>query len=210
MNKKMDEPNIFIQLPKSATETLADPAMVMYWKNLENRTLWISDEIDCSTMDLIDYVMFFNREDKDTPVEQRKPIRILINSPGGSLDVADSLISMFKLSKTPIYTYAMGMVASAASLIYLAGHKRFALTNAYWIFHEGSCNNMGGNFAEIKAAMRDYEKSVEKMTQFYIDNTNFTEDEVRTNIKSDWYLYQTEALEKGIVHEIMTDISDLL
>ena len=118
---------------------LPDPSLLMYYNDFTNRIVWIEGEIDDVILDVTSKIIRWNREDKDLPIRERKPIRILFNSPGGSLDVEETLVSFIKISKTPVYGVALGLVASAASLIYLSCHKRFALKNAYFIFHRGSC-----------------------------------------------------------------------
>lgn len=193
-----------------ATLQLADPSLLQYYEDFKNRTIWIDGEIDKVTLDLVSKIIRWNREDKDLPIKERKPIRILFNSPGGSLDVEETIVSIIRLSKTPIYGIALGMVASAASLIFLACHKRFALKNAYLILHRGSCQNMGGNYNEIQAAMDDYKQQVAKMEKFYIENTLYTEEEVHKNIATDWYIRGNELIEKGIVNEWVENIEILL
>jgi ATP-dependent protease ClpP protease subunit len=44
------------------------------------------------------------------------------------------------------------------------------------------------------------------LIDFYIQNTKYTEEEIAENIQTDWYIRTEEALEKGIVDEIITDI----
>lgn len=199
-----------IEKAPDANLQLADPSLVQYYHDLKNRTIWIDEEIDGMTLDVVSKIIRWNQEDKDIPVEARKPIRILFNSPGGSLDVEEILVSIIKFSKTPIYGIALGMVASAASLIFLATHKRFALPNAYFIFHRGSCQNLGGNFNEIAAAMEDYKAQISKMEKFYIENTGYTEEEVKNNIITDWYIRGDELIEKGVVHEWIDSIDIFL
>lgn len=194
----------------NSTLQLPDPSLVQYYNDLQNRTIWIDEEIDGMTLDVVSKILRWNREDKDIPIEQRKPIRILFNSPGGSLDVEEILVSIIKVSETPIYGVALGMVASAASLVYLSCHKRFALPNAYFIFHRGSCQNLGGNYNEIQAAMEDYKIQVKKMEKFYIENTNYTEEEVKKNIATDWYIRGDELIKKGIVNEWIESIDIFL
>lgn len=164
--KRKDELNDFIDILLSdeynANMQLPDPSLVQFYDELENRIVWVTGEIGDSTLDIVSKIIKWNREDKDLPIKERKPIRLLINSPGGSLDTEETLVSIIKLSKTPVYGVALGMVASAASLIYLSCHKRFALPNAYFILHRGSCQNMGGNYNEIQAAMEDYRAQIEK------------------------------------------------
>lgn len=194
-------------LPQTANWQLADPSLVNFYSDLENRTYWLSDEINNYTFDLVQYIIRWNREDKDIPVDQRKPIRIIIDCPGGQLSVSETVSSIIKMSKTPIYGIALGCVASGASVIYLSCHKKFALPNSVFVLHKGSCSGVSGTYDEIVAFARDYEKQMETLINFYIDNTNYTEEEIEENIQTDWYIRTEEALEKGIVDELITDIN---
>lgn len=202
--------NLLLQnLPESNLQ-LPDPELIQQFKDLKNRVIWIDCEINDSLLGVVSQILEWNREDRVLRPEDRKPIKIFFSSPGGDLDIEETLVSIIRLSKTPIYGFALGMVASAASLIYLSCHKRYALPNAYFIFHRGSCQNMGGNYNEIQAAMEDYKQQVEKMEKFYIENTLYTEEEVHKNIATDWYIRGDELLEKGIVNEWVEDISVML
>lgn len=199
-----------ISIPNSANLQLADPSLLNFYNDLEERIYWLTGTVGDSTLDLIQYIIKWNREDKGIPVEERKPIRLIIFSEGGSMDVEESIVSFIRLSKTPVYGIAAGMVASAASLIYLSCHKKFAIPNAYFLLHKGSCHGLSGNFNEIKSFMSDYEEQVKKMVTFYVENTQYTEEEVNKNINTDWYVRFPEALEKGLVDEMIDDIDFLL
>lgn len=201
--------NLQIEGP-AATMQLPDPDLAQYWEDLKNRIVWINDEITENTLDLVSKIIYWNREDKDIPVEARKPIRIIFFSPGGSLDVQDTLVSMIKLSKTPIYGVALGMVASAASMIYLATHKHYALPNAYFILHRGSCQNISGDYANVQNAMEDYRRQVERLEKFYIENTKIPEEVIKEKLNSDWYVRGEKTIEYGLVDEWVTDINTLL
>lgn len=189
---------------------LPNPVLLQQFQDLKNRVIWIDTEIDEDLLDAVSKIIEWNRQDQSLPLEQRQPIKIFFNSPGGNLDIEETLVSIIKLSKTPVYGFALGMVASAASLIYISCHKRFALRSAYFILHRGSCQNMGGNFNEIQAAMEDYRAQVEKMEKFYIENTLYTEEEIHKNIATDWYIRGDELLEKGIITEWIDNIDVLL
>lgn len=202
--------NLLLQSLPDANLDLPDPALIQEFRDLKNRVIWVDSEINCACLDIVSKIIEWNRDDKNLPIDQRQPIKIFFNSPGGELDIEETLVSIIKLSKTPIYGFALGMVASAASLVYLSCHKRFALRSAYFILHRGSCQNMGGNYNEIQAAMEDYRAQVEKMEKFYIENTLYTEEEIRKNIATDWYIRGNELLEKGIITEWIDDIGVLL
>ena len=188
---------------------LADPSLVQYYYDLANRSIWIDSEINASTLDIVSKIIRWNREDKGKPVDERKPIKLFFLSPGGDLEIEEAVVSTIRLSQTPVWGIAMGMVASAASLIYLSCHKRFALPNAYLIIHQGSAQ-MGGNYDQMVAAMKDYEEQIERMTKFYIENTDYTEEEIRANIKTDWYVRGEELLERKLITNWVSTIDELL
>ena len=193
-------------LPQTANWQLADPSLVNFYSDLENRIYWLSDEINNYTFDLVQYIIRWNQEDKGIPVEQRKPIRIIIDCPGGHLSVSETVSNIIKMSKTPVYGIALGYVASGATVIYLSCHKKFALPNSVFVLHKGSCSGVSGTYDEIVAFAKDYEKQMETLIDFYITNTKYTEEEIEENIQTDWYIRTEEALEKGIVDELVTDI----
>lgn len=190
----------------SANLTLADPSLVNFYNDLENRIYWLNDEINNYTFDLVQYIIRWNREDKDIPVEQRKPIRIIIDCGGGALSVSETVSNIIRMSKTPIYGIALGFVASGASVIYLACHKKFALPNTVFVLHKGSCSGVSGTFDEMLAFMNDYEKQIEALISFYLQHTKFTEQEILENIQTDWYVRLPKAQEKGMVDELITDL----
>ena len=189
---------------------LADPSLVQYYYDLANRSIWIDSEINASTLDIVSKIIRWNREDKGIPIEERKPIRLIIFSDGGLIDVEESIVSFIRLSKTPVYGIAVGMVASAASLIYISCHKRYALPNAYLVIHKGSCGSPRTNYNELMAAMDDYKKQVEKMIDFYIKNTQIPEEVIRSKIESDWYVRGDELIDYGLVDEWIEDLEILL
>ena len=197
------------QMQAGANLQLADPSLVNYYADLENRVYWLNDEISCYTFDLVQYITRWNREDKGLPIEKRRPIRIIIDCGGGSLSVSETLSNLIKMSKTPIYGIALGFVASGASVIYLSCHKKFALPNTVFVLHKGSCSGVSGTYDEIVSFARDYEKQIETLMTFYIEHTKYTEEEIEENIQTDWYIRMDEATEKGLVDEIITDIDIL-
>lgn len=204
--KKMSEGMSFI-IP-SAVENLqlADPSLLNFYADLEERTYYLIDEININTLDLVQYILRWNREDKDLAPDARKPIRLIITCPGGDLDIEQTIVSIIKLSKTPVYGYAMGCVASAASVIYLACHKRFALPNTYFVLHKGSCQNVSGSYNDVVAMINDYMSQIDEMIEFYKQNTKYSADQIEANINTDWYVRADEALEYGLVDEIIADI----
>ena len=122
---------IEINIPnKLENLNLPAPELITFYKNLENRTLWLDTDVNDCYLEFSRYILQWNQEDINISIEQRKPIRLLFYSHGGDLDVNFSLIDTIKLSKTPIYGYNIGLAESAACFIYMSCHKRYTLPNA--------------------------------------------------------------------------------
>ena len=205
----MNEIYVLPSMHDSANWQLADPSLVNFYADINNRVYWLTEEIGECTLDLVQYITRWNREDRSVPVEERKPIRIVIDCGGGSLSVSETLSNIIKMSKTPVYSIALGFVASGASVVHLSCHKRFALPNTVFVLHKGSCSGVSGTYDEIVSFARDYEKQIEMLMEFYIENTKYTEEEIEENIQTDWYIRMDEAIEKGLVDEVVTDIDVL-
>ena len=205
----MNEIYVLPPMHDSANLSLADPSLVNFYEDIQNRIYWLTEEIGEETLDLVQYITRGNREARGIDPANRKPIRIIIDCGGGSLSVSETLSNVIKMSKTPVIGIALGFVASGASVVFLSCHQKYALPNAVFVLHKGSCNGGRGTYDEIVSFARDYEKQIEMLMEFYIENTKYTEEEIEENIQTDWYIRMDEAQEKGLVDEIITDIDIL-
>ena len=207
----MDGTEFYIDLPEDLIDLkLPNSYNLKYYEDLHNRVIWINEEIDGNlTQEIVHYIMKWNREDKGIPEMDRKPIRLLFDSNGGDLDAQAAICSAIELSKTPVIGVAIGLDASAASLIYLSCHVRLAFKSSYFILHKGSAA-LSGDYENIISSIEDYKKEINKMIGFIIEKSKYTREEVEEHINKDWYVRAQEALEKGMVDEIITDINVLL
>lgn len=185
---------------------LPDPSLLNFYKDLENRIYWIDDEINEYSLDLIQYIIRWNTEDKDIPVEQRKPIRLLFHSPGGDLTVHSAISDIISLSKTPIIGIAIGEVASAAAYIFLMCHKRYALPSAVFLFHKGSIA-ASGNANDILTLIEDYQQQLNLLAEKIGQQTSYSIEDIESHLTTDWYIRTEEALKYGVIDGIINDIS---
>ena len=188
--------------------TLPDPDLLNQYIDLENRVIWIDDEINTFTLNVIQYIIYWNRADKDIPPEERKPIKILFFTQGGMLDIYNSVADVIELSKTPVYGINMGVCASAGAFIFLSCHKRFMLPNAYFLFHKGSIG-FSGNATDVLSLIEDYQEQLELLVQSVVAKTDFTEEEMAEKIMSDFYVRAPLALEKKVVDKVVDNIGEL-
>ena len=208
MNTTTMDGNMVI-IPKVAENIqLPDPYLLTYYHDKQDRTFWIEGEINDGLFELSKLILRYNQEDKDIPVEERKPIKIFINSPGGDLDATLSFIGLMGISKTPIYTIDACWAYSAAGLILIGGHKRYALPNAECLIHSGS-GQLGGSYEQTTEQMKNYKYLVDKMRDFILSKTKIDQKLFKKNSQKDWYITTDEMLSLGIVDEIVDNLDIL-
>jgi ATP-dependent Clp protease protease subunit len=171
-----------------------------------NRQVYIG-EITEETGDAIDSaIRFWNwvDEESNTPIEERKPIKIYINSPGGSLTGTFTIINAIEMSKTPVYTINTGTAYSGGFFIFIAGHKRFAYPLSSFLFHEGSVGN-GGTASQFANFAAFYKTQLKQLKQVVLKYTKIDEEKYKEIQKDDFWLTADEALELGICDEIIKE-----
>ena len=207
----MDNNNVFaIDIPMGLENMeLPDPELLTFYRNLEHRTLWLDSDVDESTVEYGRFILQWNREDKNVPVEERKPIKIMFFSNGGDLDVNNSLIDIIKMSKTPVYGYNMGKACSAGCFIFMACHKRFAMPHSTFLLHKGSAS-FEGTFDEVASHMNEYQRSVDELCEYIVNNSKIDKSTLDENIWNEWFLTAEDAVKYGVADEIVKDIEDVI
>ena len=188
---------------------LPSPELLTYYRNLEDRVIWIDYGVDESILEVSKLIMYFNKEDRNVPVEQRNPIKLLLYSYGGDGQACFSLLDVIALSKTPVYTINMGVAMSAGLLILLAGHKRFCLKNSTALAHSGS-GGASGTFEQTEAQMKDYKRFIDTMSNYNIERTNIDVKTLNKYKSKEWYLYAEEQTKYRVVDKIIDDIDEIL
>ena len=152
-------------------------------------------------------IRYWNKMDneKNIPVEERKPIKIYIDSCGGSLTDTLTIIDSIKMSKTPIWTINTGCAYSGGFFTTISGHKRFAYPHASFLFHEGSTST-GGTSSQFENYSAFYKKQLSQLKDITLKNTKISEDLYKEKQREDWWIDANEALELGIIDEIAKEL----
>lgn len=216
MEKKTnnDLANMFdIVLPPEATYQLADIQLVNFYKSYKDRVIWLDKEIDETLFDEIKMIMLWNLEDEKAgiPVEERKPIKLMIHSYGGNLDSAFAIIDCMAISKTPIYTYNLNACMSAGCLIFLNGHKghRYCMPLSIALIHEGS-GGSGGTYSQVQAQNENYKKMIDMMRNNILTHTNLDTKTLNKWKNKEIYLYAEDQIKHGFADAIITDLTQLM
>lgn len=203
-----DEP-IQVSIPEPIENLqLPRPELVTFYKNIQERIIWLDCAIDEGILEVSRLIINFNNEDKDIPIEKRKPIKLLIYSYGGDGQACFSLLDIIGLSKTPVYTINMGVAMSAGLLILVAGHKRFCLPHSTALIHSGSGGTQG-TYEQNEAQMKDYQRFVKAMRDYILERTDIDTKAFNKNKGKEWYLYVEEQIKHHIVDKVIEDIDEL-
>lgn len=189
-------------------EVLPNPDSITYYKLEKERKYYLDCEVTGSLMALHRMILRWNIEDKGKKPEERAPIWIYIMSPGGEVDVMWALVDAIKLSATPVYTVNVGVASSAASLIFIAGKKRFMTPNAKVVIHEGSAQ-FGGDAVKVMDFTDSYKKELKRMKQFIANHTAIAPKQLNAKRANDWELDAAFCLENKVCDKIIESIEEV-
>lgn len=207
----MDElmSNVLLGIPETvANLQLPDPTLRDYFRDEQDRIYWLDTAIDDSTLELVKYIFRCNKEDKDKPIEERKRILIMIDSPGGSVEVLASIIGAIKISQTPIWTCCYCTAFSAAADLLACGHKRFALPMTAMMFHAGSACYQGSQ-NDINKAKKFFDGMGKRVTDEVNSRTKFDAKFLRKLKTDDMYMNEEEALDYGVIDAVVDNLNKL-
>ena len=210
--RKLNTTYLDIAIPQNAENLqLPDPSLLQFYKNYENRIIWIDDEITTMTLEYAKMIMQWNFDDKQNniPVEERTPIKVVFFSPGGDLEVNNCLVDTIQLSTTPVIGINVGMAASSGCFIYLACHKRFTFPTAEFLLHKGA-GRFEGTYNDVVAAILNYQRQIKELGEFVLSRTNIPEDIFYENFENDWYLSASEAVTYGVSDGIITSLDEII
>lgn len=179
----------------------------------KERTLYFTKQFDqASIADLTREILDINRNDeylrKLYPLHglsyNPAPIKIYIDSYGGSVYQCFGLLSVMDNSKTPIHTIVTGAAMSCGFMMAIHGHKRFALRNATLMYHQVS-NMAWGKLKDMQEDLVETERLQKMIMEMTVKRTRISLAKLEENlrIKFDWYMPPDEALLNGVIDEII-------
>jgi len=144
-----------------------------------------------------------NMLSKTGPLEYNPPpIKLHINSYGGSVFAGLSAVDYIKNSKIPVHSIIDGCAASAATLMSCVAERRFMHKNACMLVHQLS-GMMWGKFQEMQDDMENSEMLMEKIKNIYREHTKIPKKEMDNILKHDLWWEAEKCLEYGLVDELI-------
>ena len=149
------------------------------------------------------YTLNINMLSKAVPLEyEPPPIKVHINSYGGSVFAGLAAVDYIKNSKVPVHSVIDGCAASAATLMSVVAERRFMHKNSCMLVHQLS-GMMWGKFEEMKDDMQNSEMLMEKIKSIYKEHTKIPKRELDNLLKHDIWWESEKCLEYGLVDELI-------
>jgi ATP-dependent Clp protease protease subunit len=144
-------------------------------------------------------------------VDQKKPISLYINSPGGSVYAGLAIYDTMQMIKAPVSTVAIGISASMGTALLTSGAKgrRFALPHTTIHMHPTG-GGAQGYTEDVRIATREQERLQTQLFHLMGKHSGHTWKEIEEYFLRDKYLSAPEAKNYGIIDEVLGDTSDVV
>lgn len=129
-------------------------------------------------------------------------IKLRINSFGGSVFAGMAILDAIRNLKSEVHTYIDGAAASAATIISVAGKKRFIGKNSLMLIHQLSSASYG-KFSEMEDDMENNRRIMKMIKDVYKQYTKVPMKQIDEILKHDLWFDSAKCLELGLVDTVL-------
>ncbi|GAC1652843.1 MAG: ATP-dependent Clp endopeptidase proteolytic subunit ClpP [Candidatus Dormibacteraceae bacterium] len=181
-------------------------AFDIYSRLLRDRVIMLGRPIDDTIANLVvAQLMFLNADDPE------KEIQIYINSPGGQVSAGFAIYDTMQYVSAPVSTVAMGMAASFATVILMAGSKgrRFALPNSRIHLHQPLIGGRGlsGQASDLEIHANEIIRVKKELNLLIAHHTGQPLEKIQKDTDRDFYLSPEEAIEYGLIDGVIAQLA---
>jgi ATP-dependent Clp protease protease subunit len=170
----------------------------------KERTIVISEEITPKlTQRVLSSLLWLDSQSEE-------PIKLYINTPGGSADDGFAVHDALRFVKAPVYCISIGLNASAGILILLGAPKerRIALPNSRLMIHQPSGGSRG-RASDVEITAAEIIKLRERANRLIAEETGRSAEDVEQDTDRDHWLSAEEAREYGLVSRVVQSLRDI-
>jgi ATP-dependent Clp protease protease subunit len=197
----MSETKSQILIPTVIEQTnMGERAYDIYSRLLKDRIIFLGQPIDDHVANIIiAQLLFLEAED------EKKDIKIFINSPGGIVTSAMAIYDTMQFVKPDVQTICIGQAASAASILLAAGKKgkRYTLPNSRIMIHQ-PMGGFEGQATDISIQAKEILRVKDRLNEIMAHHTGQTLTKIKTDVERDYFMSAEEAKKYGIVDEIIS------
>ena len=177
----------------------------IYSRLLKDRVIFLTGEVEDRMADLVvAQLLFLESDDPD------KDIYLYINSPGGVVTAGMAIYDTMQYIKPDVCTLCMGQACSMGSFLLSGGArgKRFSLPHSRIMIHQ-PLGGFKGQATDIMIHARETERIKRTLTELLASNTGKSYDEVAEDCERDNFMSAQEALEYGLIDQVVSSRSDI-
>lgn len=196
----MKETKNQILVPTVIEQTsMGERAYDIYSRLLKDRIIFLGQQIDDHFANIIiAQLLFLEAED------EKKDIKIFVNSPGGSATAALAIYDTIQFVKPDVQTICLGQAASAGALLLTAGTKgkRYSLPNSRMMIHQPS-GGAEGQATDITIQAQEILKLKDRLNEILAQHTGQPLSKIKTDVERDFFMSAEEAKKYGLIDEII-------
>ena len=175
----------------------------LFSKLIGDRVLMITEPVDDHMMGVIvSQLLYLEAEDSE------EPIHMYISSPGGSVMAGLAILDTMQLISAPVHTYAMGMVASMAAVLFTCGEKghRYIMPNAEVMIHQ-PLGGTSGQASDIEIQAKHILNLKKRLYKILSQETGKHVKTIEKESDRDNYFEAQEAIKFGLADTIVETIT---
>lgn len=175
----------------------------LFSKLMGDRVLMITEPIDDHMMGVIvSQLLYLEAEDSE------EPIHMYISSPGGSVMAGLAILDTMTLISAPVHTYAMGMVASMAAVLFSSGEKghRYIMPHAEVMIHQ-PLGDTSGQASDIEIQAKHILNLKKRLYKILSNATGKHVKTIEKESDRDNYFEAPEAIKFGLADTILETIT---
>lgn len=172
----------------------------IYSRLLKERIVFLGDQVTPETANIVvAQLLFLANEDP------KRDIKLYINSPGGSVYDGLAIIDTMNYIKPDVQTIGIGLQASMGAMLLACGAKgkRFILPNARVMIHQPSYGAGQAKVTDQEIELKEGLYLKKKLAEIFAERTGKDLKQVEKDMDRDHWMSAQEALEYGIVDEII-------
>jgi ATP-dependent Clp protease protease subunit len=173
----------------------------IYSRLLNDRIVMVGSAIDDQIANVVvAQLLHLESEDPD------KDISVYVNSPGGDVYAGLAIYDTMTFVKPDVRTICVGTAMSMGAVILAAGAKgkRSALPNAKVLIHQVWTGQFGGQASDVEIRAREVIDLKKRVEAIIADHTGQPLDRVSQDMDRDNFMTAAEAVEYGLIDEVMT------
>ena len=171
---------------------------------LKSRTVLLFGPIEPNlTKDIFQRLLVLSEADS------KRPIKLLINSPGGVADDGFAMYDLIKSLEAPVTSVVTGLAASAATIVLAAPPKerRLILPNSRVMLHQPS-SGVQGTASDIAISAKEIIRLRKKANELFVTETGQPIDKLEEDMHRDYWMSAQESVDYGLIGRVIESLND--